>query len=212
MLMELESQLQRLLSDLRKLEYLMSTDRFVQAMKIAKSDQLELIKQMTQASMSVDSKLREKAINDLREFCDHLTGRDITVTKLREQASRLCIKNYSRLNRDELVECINKRLVYDPRNISTYIGNQNTAYRDCELVSSGDSIHESKVPSPYRAAAERSLGMAEKISGRENSRTTESVVDAHAGDVAEVQKSRHSDSDGTSNSQESTSENENRVA
>lgn len=186
MLWELELRLQRLLSDLRKLEYLMATDRFIGASKIAKENQANFLRQLTEAAMSNDSNLREMALEDLREYCDHLTGRDVSVTKLRERASMLCIRNYSRLSRDELIEAINKRLIYAPRGIFDSVRYSDDAHRSGTPESVGDCVQQGDVPEISGEGSGSGAGLAQELPSNGDSQASGSVDDAHSGDVEKI--------------------------
>lgn len=151
------------LRDLRILEYFLKSDAFTDAEKMATPDQSVMIKALLEGILRGHDELRTQMMADLKALCERISNRDITLVALREKASRLCIRYYTRLSREELIEAINKRLYYDPKNLGHDHGNQG------HVAGSGpeprpDSIHQIPIGEGDSGILTPRTGVADRIS------------------------------------------------
>lgn len=153
------------LRDLRILEYFIKSETFRDAERLATDEQRDLMASLLESILRGPDELRTKLLSDLKSLCERIGNRDTTLVELRAKASMLCIRYYSRLTREQLIEAINNRLYHDSRNLRCDNGNQGHA--SGSGVNTGQhSVHQSQTGEGISGRTQENIRVVEGISGQ----------------------------------------------
>ncbi len=101
-------EVQGLLRDLRNLEYLLKSEQFALACERAIEPDKRLIDQLIRGSMIDDPKMRTRAMVALKLLIKRYTIEGMSSQDLKDLASQMQIKGWSRMTKDELIGAIQK--------------------------------------------------------------------------------------------------------